>query len=218
MIANKPLVLALMDELEKMKAPLLAAVAEEVAEVKKEAEKKAEKKAAAAAARKEKQEKHVPAPAPPTPTPAVSAEEVKSAQAAAVRAVLELLYFSQVFDTTDKSTAHHTAAMERTAVIAHAHAKLGNPSAKVTDASLSALAEAGKRMTSRPAEVTLSHRDYLSRCHSDAMAFVEKYQAKADSIAHCLGEIMNTDYIRVVPMITQVNARAAEERARAAKE
>ena len=74
--------------------------------------------------------------------------------------------------------------MERSAVIAHAQYHAAERAATaavptVTEGDLDALADAGRRITSRPTGATLqSHRESLARCHAEAMAFVEKRAQK----------------------------------------
>uniref|UniRef100_A0A7N0UKI5 Glycine-rich protein n=1 Tax=Kalanchoe fedtschenkoi TaxID=63787 RepID=A0A7N0UKI5_KALFE len=212
-LRSKTVVLAQIDELEKLKQPLAAAVAEEHAfAVKKYLESEKAKEAAARVSAEEE---------------CVVVEEVKDrkeeeedAVVGVVGDVLKLLYFGSIFDV--KTQSEFTSTMltrthERGCCLTYDYVT-DDAVDVLSEKDLDFISQLGSFLTSRPMDSSLPHMDALERCVEHAKLWLAKAEQPIGpdtSITYAglrerLNKIMASEYFTTTPeMKAPVDVAAA---------
>ncbi|CAK9199892.1 unnamed protein product [Sphagnum jensenii] len=202
-LKTKIAIAALIDEYEKLRQPLLLAVKEEVAEREKEL------MAATLGRREEEDSKH---------ERRFSEEDVAD--------LLKLLYFAHLFDIRSQGDAPSlvwTKVHERSSCLSYDFVT-DDATTPLIEGDLDALALFGSMLTSRPPNVTLSHRDALQRCIEHARdwllnsdrAIHPDAQISYSRMRERLNRILSSEYFTMTPELQTVSQQTAAAAATAA--
>ncbi|CAM6011285.1 unnamed protein product [Sphagnum balticum] len=209
-LKTKIAIAALIDEYEKLRQPLLLAVKEEVAEREKEL-------MAATLGRREEEDSH---------SSSLGQKHERRFSEEDVADLLKLLYFAHLFDIRSQGDAPSlvwTKVHERSSCLSYDFVT-DDATTPLIEGDLDALALFGSMLTSRPPNVTLSHRDALQRCiehardwllnsdraiHSDAQISYSRMRER-------LNRILSSEYFTMTPELQTVSQQTAAAAATAA--
>eukprot|EP00240_Pyramimonas_obovata_P002254 CAMPEP_0118934212 /NCGR_PEP_ID=MMETSP1169-20130426/13698_1 /TAXON_ID=36882 /ORGANISM="Pyramimonas obovata, Strain CCMP722" /LENGTH=524 /DNA_ID=CAMNT_0006877089 /DNA_START=167 /DNA_END=1738 /DNA_ORIENTATION=+ len=148
--------------------------------------------------------------------------QLNASEAERVRSVIELMYFSQVFDIRQPpfQTFNHLQQMERSSCLSYDY--IDARGASLTHADLDLIAAFGKLVASRPQGVAISHKDALDSCHNLALKWMSKSQEMipelncsfSDLVAR-LDRILSSDYFTQKPVVQTLNDQPGREAAEA---
>ncbi|KAL1355139.1 hypothetical protein AAHE18_05G093100 [Arachis hypogaea] len=207
-LRSKPSVLALIDELEKLRSPLSAAVTEELN-----------------LALKNNNNHHQPKPQPepesqlqPQPQPE-PVSEAKNDDVSVVEDLINLIYFGSLFDV--KSQNEFTSTMltrthERGCCLTYDYVT-DDATDLLRERDLDLISAMRGLLISRPADSSLSHRDALCRCVEHARLWLARAPQPIEPNAEVtyaglrekLNKIMSSEYFITTPEIKATDEVAA---------
>lgn len=167
-LRSKSGVVALIDELEKLRQPLSEAVAEEISLI--------------SATAVEPKTDSAPAPTPPSP----------AEPAAAVEDLMSLLYFGSLFDVkpqSDFSATMLTRTHERGSCLTYDYVT-DDATDPLREADLDSISRLGGLLVSRPVDSSLSHKDALLKCIEHAKLWLARSEELVDPSADITCKIL----------------------------
>ncbi|KAK0573092.1 hypothetical protein LWI29_002868 [Acer saccharum] len=201
-LRSKPHLTAIIDELEKLRAPIASALSEELSV---------------------NQQQQPPSPAPAAPAPENDDDGIDpvdhSNQDSSVSDLLNLLYFGSLFDV--KSQSDFTATMltrthERGCCLTYDYVT-DDATDLLGESDLDMISMLGSLLTSRPIASSLSHKNALQRCIEHAKLWLSNSDQPVDSntdityaeLRERLSKIMVSDYFTTTPEMKAPGEMAA---------
>ncbi|KAL2349310.1 hypothetical protein Fmac_003310 [Flemingia macrophylla] len=185
LLRSKPYVLALIDELDKLRQPLASALAEEL-----------DSRPSAPA----------PAPAPASQTQTLAAENSASSDAV-LEDLLNLLYFGSLFDVkSDFASTMLTRTHERGCCLTYDYVT-DDATDLLGEKDLDSISALRGLLVSRPADSSFSHKNALQRCLEHAKLWLAKSHQPIGpdtdvtyaALREKLNKIMSSEYFTTTP-------------------
>eukprot|EP00252_Welwitschia_mirabilis_P008215 TRINITY_DN1994_c0_g1_i1.p1 TRINITY_DN1994_c0_g1~~TRINITY_DN1994_c0_g1_i1.p1 ORF type:complete len:396 (-),score=57.44 TRINITY_DN1994_c0_g1_i1:682-1869(-) len=229
-LKSKASISVLIEEYERLRQPLCAAVKEERAEIEKELKEAKEIKSEANGSRNGSREVQNGGLESQTSSESLQ-NEVSHVQSTGISddeiaELLKVLYFANLFDVSSQNdfpSIMWTRMHERSSCLSYDYVT-DDATKPLREEDLDALSMLGSMLTSRPANATLSHQDALNSCVQHARRWLSNsdQQIHPDSavsysdIKERLNRILSSDYYTMTPELQTVTQETAVAAANAA--
>ncbi|KAL2559290.1 glycine-rich protein [Forsythia ovata] len=200
-LKSKPIVLAAIDELEKLRQPLSEAVAQEISI--------AYKKMESEAPIKQTPDEETRKPEVLEPVP-VEEEKSNSEGVSVISDLMNLLYFGSVFDVKTLMRAHDnmlTRTHERHCCLTYDYVTDDDATDPLKEWDLDLISMLGGMLLSRPVDSSLSHKNALQQCIEHAKQWLANSDQPIEpnsnvtyaGLREKLNKIMASDYFTTTP-------------------